>query len=126
MIKLIREKYKGDNNQFGVLYFNDFYHSFCLENYEKRIPEGEYKFELYKSPNFGYLVPLLIDVLGRSYIEIHIANYEHELEGCIAPGETKTLNAVYSSKNAFDSLMRKINQELTKDYKIKIIEVEKL
>lgn len=124
MIKLIREKYKDENNQFGILFFNDFYHSYCLENYKKKIPVGQYEFELYNSPHNGYLVPLLKDVPGRSYIEIHIANYEYELDGCIAIGNVRGLNAIYNSKEAFNSLMLKI--KANDENKIKIIELETL
>lgn len=63
------------------------------------IPPGEYLAELYDSPAHG-LVYQLIDVPGRSNIQIHAANFGdlrdkdgdgdregNQLEGCLAPGD---------------------------------------
>jgi hypothetical protein len=49
------------------------------------IPTGTYELELYNSPKHG-LVPLLKNVPGFKYVEIHKANKAEELLGCIAVG----------------------------------------
>jgi len=67
------------------------------------IPPGEYLAELYDSPTHGRVYQL-IDVPGRSNIQIHAANFgvmvdkDHdgdmegeELEGCLAPGNIISL-----------------------------------
>lgn len=50
------------------------------------IPEGWYVAKKYYSPANKCQVWLLQDVPGRTMIEFHIANWPHELLGCIAPG----------------------------------------
>lgn len=50
------------------------------------IPVGIYEVIEYQSPTKGN-VWLLKDVPSRNFIEIHPANYAHELKGCIAPGQ---------------------------------------
>ncbi len=49
------------------------------------IPTGIYGVEQYNSPSKGD-VWLLTGTEPRSEIEIHPANFAHQLEGCIAPG----------------------------------------
>lgn len=51
------------------------------------IEEGWYIAKRYHSPANKCVVWLLQDVPNRSMIEFHIANYPHELRGCIAPGK---------------------------------------
>lgn len=51
------------------------------------IEEGWYIAERYFSPANNCVVWLLKDVPGRTMIELHTANWPHELKGCIAPGE---------------------------------------
>lgn len=50
------------------------------------IPAGTYKIRRYHSPKRGYDVFVLCDVPGRSTIEIHPANTEEDVEGCIGVG----------------------------------------
>lgn len=56
----------------------------------------------------AYPCPHVTNVLGRTAIEIHVANTTDELEGCIAPGEqfSDDGHAVELSKAAFDRLMQ--------------------
>jgi hypothetical protein len=51
------------------------------------IPDGVYEYTSYNSPSKGYEVFLLKKVPKRSFIEIHIANWESDLLGCIGPGQ---------------------------------------
>lgn len=53
------------------------------------IEEGWYIAEKYYSPANKCIVWLLKDIPGRSMIEFHIANWPHQLLGCISPGEMK-------------------------------------
>lgn len=57
------------------------------------IPCGRYEVVLYDSPKHG-VVPLLLDVPGYSYVEIHGANHSRELLGCIAVGKARTADGV--------------------------------
>ena len=53
------------------------------------IPVGRYKVIMAQSKKFHCLVPLLVDVPGRSEIEIHYGNYPSDTEGCILVGDTR-------------------------------------
>ena len=50
------------------------------------IPAGAYTARRYDSPKFGYEVFLLVDVHGRSDIELHVGNTQQDIEGCIYIG----------------------------------------
>lgn len=87
---------------------------FGLENTELMIPIGEYEADVYLSPKaHGFPVLLLKNVPDRSYIEMHPANWPHQLEGCIAPGKLKDVASVHQSKWAFDSIMHRLSFPLT-------------
>lgn len=66
------------------------------------IPAGTYKVVTYPSPHFGRLMPLLVDVPGRSTIEIHWLNYPDESRGCIGLGLTRGKDFIGESRMAFD------------------------
>ena len=59
-----------------------------LERHDIAIPIGTYIITLYDSPEHG-TVPLLHDVPGRSMIEIHEGNWEHNSLGCILVGKNR-------------------------------------
>jgi hypothetical protein len=116
MIELVRTSYT-DKATFGVLLKDgvpqcDTVEKPWKDNHNKTscIPEGTYEYELYFSPSKKYEVWLLKNVPNRSFIEIHIANFAHELEGCIAPGQgyihTATETGVANSTDAFKYLKR--------------------
>jgi hypothetical protein len=73
------------------------------------IPAGSYKVtEDWHHPGDvekRYRCPELLDVPGRSQIQIHVANRCGELLGCIAPGERIGPGCVEQSQSAFDRLM---------------------
>jgi hypothetical protein len=50
-----------------------------------RIPSGTFQAIAAKRPNGKFSIRFL-DVIGRTWILIHIANYLREIRGCIAPG----------------------------------------
>jgi hypothetical protein len=68
------------------------------------IPAGTYKIELYASPHFGRLMPLLVDVPGHSNIEIHWGNFPSDSRGCILVGVEKAADMLYHTRDAFDVL----------------------
>lgn len=76
------------------------------------IPEGQWVFKRFHSPHFGYDVFMCDTIPGHTKIELHIANFVEELEGCVALGEqiggrpsTKG-NMLTSSKKAFEAFMK--------------------
>ena len=106
-MRLIREP-SGISCTFGVLFTDSYFECFTLENTAKIIPSGTYGITLYDSPHNKRIVPLLIGVPGREEIEIHIANYPHELEGCIAVGQSIGVDVIHQSTKAFLALMEKV------------------
>ena len=56
----------------------------------------------------SYPCPGLLNVPGRSNIEIHIANFVSELLGCIAVGDYFAGTEITDSKTAFDRMMTHI------------------
>jgi len=80
------------------------------------IPTGTYFLQKYLSPHWGFEVPLLQDVPGRSSIEIHPSNYALDpkthhafLLGCIALGDSEDTDVVYNSKATFNKFMAQID-----------------
>lgn len=64
-----------------------------IENNVKRFPPGTYPIVLEYSPAFKMDLWEIKDIPGRSECKIHVANYWHQLKGCIAPGlEHKDIN----------------------------------
>lgn len=75
------------------------------------IPPGKYKWKKRFSPGKKCEVIELIDVPGRSYIQIHLGNYTRQIEGCILPGmglkdiDDDGIFDVTNSGEAFDKIM---------------------
>ena len=88
-----------------------------LERDDTLIPKGTYKITMYDSPSNKCVVPML-DVPGRHYIQIHPANWEYELKGCIAVGSKRQGSMVIDSKKTFKTLMEKLNKAVEWDIKI--------
>jgi hypothetical protein len=76
------------------------------------IPEGRYKIELRMSPHFGRVLPHLLDVPGRTDILIHVANYPHDIKGCIGVGKwvNDGTGAIGKSLLAVQELMEALNR----------------
>lgn len=72
-----------DKGVFGHLVGSNGFECVTLERSDTLIPEGTYKASFYDSPANKMKV-LLLDVPGRSYIEVHPADYQNQLKGCIA------------------------------------------
>lgn len=72
------------------------------------IPEGVYACQPFSGNKFQDVIQLM-DVPGRSYILIHVANFPHDVEGCIGVGDRFVSDAlepaVYNSKKTLASLM---------------------
>ncbi len=89
---------------------------YTMERYDTLIPEGTYNISYYNSPTNKAIVPLLHDVKGFEFIEMHIANYPYEIKGCTAVGLGINIEVpmLISSGKAFMNLMNKLNMETAK------------
>lgn len=101
----------------GILYCGDF-RFFTLElpwldNAQNIscITPGKYKWFKRFSPGKKYEVIELIDVTGRSFIQIHLGNYTDQILGCILPGmglkdiDDDGVFDVTNSEKAFNKIM---------------------
>lgn len=80
---------------------------------ESAVDEGTYKVTKRWSEHFKREVLGLCDVPGRSDIEIHVANFPHQLLGCIAVGTQQTRDCVLNSEAALNDLMAKFQDPCT-------------
>lgn len=93
-----------DYGVFGHLELDD--HSFdcvTLENHALDIPVGTYPVHFYNSPEHGE-VPL-IEVPGRTCIEIHEGNWERNSKGCILVGHHRDGDAIDDSRTTLAKLI---------------------
>lgn len=96
----------------GVMVCRDGWKCFTLENQALSIPAGQYGLEIYDSPHAGHPVPLLRDVPGRDFVEIHCGNVPQDSKGCILVGLSRTEGTIQDSRAAFNVLLPKIQAAL--------------
>ena len=72
------------------------------------IPEGVYACQPFSGERFKDVIQIM-DVPHRSYILFHVANFPHDIEGCIGVGDRFVSDAlepaVYNSKKTMAQLM---------------------
>lgn len=99
-----------DGGGFGYLLVDDvLYHT--LENQALEIPLGTYQVNWEPSPRLGRETYRLVSVPGRSGILIHPANFQHELEGCIALGKARAGLALAQSREAVQQFEDQLGRE---------------
>lgn len=83
-----------------------------MERSGVEIAHDSYEANVEESPHFGFPTPHLT-VPGRTYIELHPANYPQQLEGCVAVGQSIDGDALDNSDAAFAHLMTLLPQTFT-------------
>ena len=76
------------------------------------IPTGKYRIAMTRSPRFGKVLPLLLDVPGFSGVRIHAGNKAEHTEGCILVGAESYENTIGRSKEALLELMAAIDMAI--------------
>lgn len=76
------------------------------------IPEGRYEVTMYDSPKNKTRVPILNNVPGRTYIEMHIGNFWNDTDGCLLVGMDRDTDCVLESKKAFSLVVPRIDTAL--------------
>ncbi len=94
---------------FGTASIGNRFVCFTMERTAVSVPTGIYLADMETSPHFGFATPHLT-VPGRTYIEIHPANYPSQLEGCIAVGNSIDNDSLDNSRDAFSHLMALLPQ----------------
>ena len=77
------------------------------------IPEGTYACQPFSGNRFQDVIQVM-DVPDRTFILIHVANFPHDIEGCIGVGDRFVSDAlepaVYNSKKTLQKLMEIFNE----------------
>lgn len=107
-----------DKGVFGHL-VTDGFDCVTLERNDKLIPVGTYKVTRYHSPRLNRTVLLLHGVPGREMIEIHNANWEYQLEGCIAVGKRRAGDMIESSVITLENLLQALSKAVEIEIEIK-------
>lgn len=103
-IALLREHSTPDGT-LGRLSVNGLFLCYSLEPDEDRaahpaIPAGTYQLGVRLSPKFGHVVPIVLDVPGRSLIEVHPGNRDIDTDGCILLGMSRDGETLGQSRAA--------------------------
>lgn len=116
MIISIKRIYKSENSTIGEMTIDGKWECYTLEDKERdvkiksetAIPKGTYKVIINQSNRFKKLLPLLLNVPNFEGVRIHPGNSNHDTEGCILVGRTKSKDFIGQSRKAFESLFAKM------------------
>jgi len=79
---------------------------YTLERPGVAILSGRYPVTVYFSPHLQRRVPLLNNVPGRSFIEMHWGSFSQNSDGCILVGEQRAgFDEIIGTQEEFDRLM---------------------
>ncbi len=115
----LKRIHKTEHSTIGELYIDGKFQCYTLEDVEREvkiknetaIPKGTYKIVITYSNRFKKQLPLLLNVPNFEGIRIHSGNTNHNTEGCILIGQTRSNDFIGSSRNAFNELFKKIKNE---------------
>ncbi len=93
---------------FGTISVNGVKKGVTLEPETRKISKGTYTAQIYNSPKFGRKV-ILLEVSGRTYIEIHAGNTLKDTSGCILVGKSKSGNQILNSSSTLTSIISAIS-----------------
>lgn len=77
------------------------------------IPEGVYGVIINFSPHFGMDMPLLENVPGFQGVRIHSGNVAADTEGCILVGQTRGVDRIDHSRDAFHAFFPKLQAAIS-------------
>ena len=114
----IKRLHKTANSTIGEMTVDGIWECYTLEDIERpvkikaetAISRGTYKIIINQSNRFKRLLPLLLDVPNFEGVRIHAGNTNHDTEGCILVGRTRSKDFIGQSKKAFDSLFTKMQK----------------
>lgn len=112
----VKRLHKTDKSTIGELFIDGKFQCYTLEDVERdvkiksetAIPKGEYKVIINQSNRFKRLLPLLLSVPNFEGVRIHSGNSNHDTEGCILVGTTRSIDYIGNSRLAFDRLFKKM------------------
>jgi hypothetical protein len=115
---LLKRIHRTDVSTIGELYVDGVFECYTLEDIERdvkiksetAISKGTYKVIITMSNRFKRLLPLLMNVPNFQGVRIHSGNTNHDTEGCILVGQTRSKDFIGKSRKAFDILFKKMQK----------------
>ena len=112
----IKRLHKTDTSTIGELLIDGIFECYTLEDIERpvkikaetAIPKGTYKVIINMSNRFKRLMPLLLNVPNFEGVRIHAGNTNHDTEGCILVGRTRSKDFIGQSRKAYVQLFKKM------------------
>jgi hypothetical protein len=122
----VKRLHKTSNSTIGELTIDGKFECYTLEDIERdvkikcetAIPKGTYKVIINQSNRFKKLMPLVLNVPNFEGIRIHPGNSNHDTEGCILVGQTRSKDYISKSRKAYEILFAKM--KLAKEITITI------
>jgi hypothetical protein len=123
----VKRLHKTDTSTIGELLIDGIFECYTLEDIERQvkikaetaIPKGTYKVIINQSNRFKRLMPLLLNVPNFEGVRIHAGNTNHDTEGCILVGRTRSKDFIGQSRKAYDKLFKKM--QAAKDITLTIL-----
>lgn len=123
----IKRLHKTNTSTIGELLIDGIFECYTLEDIERdvkikaetAIPKGTYKVIINQSNRFKRLMPLLLKVPNFEGVRIHAGNTNHDTEGCILVGRTRSKDFIGQSRKAYDKLFKKM--QAAKDITLTIL-----
>jgi hypothetical protein len=114
----VKRLHKTEHSTIGELSIDGKFECYTLEDKERdvkiksetAIPKGEYKVIINQSNRFKRLLPLLLNVPNFEGVRIHAGNSNHDTEGCVLVGTTRTIDYIGNSRLAFERLFKKMQK----------------
>jgi len=114
----IKRLHRTEHSTIGELSIDGVFECFTLEDKEREvkikgetaIAKGTYQVIINRSNRFKKLLPLLLNVPNFEGIRIHSGNSNHDTEGCILVGRTRSQDFIGQSRKAFDKLFKKMQK----------------
>ena len=124
---LLKRMHKTDISTIGELYIDGVFQCYTLEDIERdvkiksetAIAKGKYKVMITMSNRFKRYMPLLLNVPNFQGVRIHAGNTNHDTEGCILVGQTRSKDFIGQSRKAYEKLFKKL--QAAKDISIEIV-----
>ena len=115
---LLKRLHRTESSTIGELYVDGVFECYTLEDIEREvkiksetaISKGTYKVIVTMSNRFKRLLPLLMNVPDFQGVRIHAGNTNHDTEGCILVGQTRSKDFIGKSRKAFDNLFKKMQK----------------
>jgi hypothetical protein len=112
----VKRLHKTSNSTIGELTIDGKFECYTLEDIERdvkikcetAIPKGTYKVIINQSNRFKKLMPLVLNVPNFEGIRIHPGNSNHDTEGCILVGQTRSKDYISKSRKAYEILFAKM------------------